>query len=103
MEDVIGSIPQEVRVRLGLLPHTEVEFEVVGDHARIRKTKRSGNVGSRGGRVLSSDTCGTPRGLIPRLASSFSVIAPDYPGFGLSSMPDHASFRLKVPLLTAAT
>lgn len=31
------TIPQEIRNRLGLLPHTEVEFEVTGDHARIRK------------------------------------------------------------------
>lgn len=31
------TIPQDVRNRLGLLPHTEVEFEVVGDFARIRK------------------------------------------------------------------
>ena len=31
------TIPQEVRNRLGLLPYTEVEFEVAGDHARIRK------------------------------------------------------------------
>lgn len=48
------TIPQEVRVRLGLLPHTEVEFEVVGDHARIRKTKRGLSVGARGGRVLDA-------------------------------------------------
>ena len=34
------TIPQKVRNRLGLLPHTEVEFEVAGDHARIRKAKR---------------------------------------------------------------
>ena len=27
------------------------------------------------------------RDLIPRLAQDFHVIAPDYPGFGLSSMP----------------
>ena len=32
------TIPQEIRIRLGLLPHTEVEFELAGDHARIRKT-----------------------------------------------------------------
>jgi len=31
------TIPQEIRVRLGLLPHTRVEFELAGDHARIRK------------------------------------------------------------------
>jgi pimeloyl-ACP methyl ester carboxylesterase len=33
------------------------------------------------------------RNLIPRLAGSFHVIAPDYPGFGQSSMPDHTSYR----------
>jgi len=33
------TIPQEIRERLGLLPHTEVEFELAGDHARIRKAR----------------------------------------------------------------
>lgn len=32
------------------------------------------------------------RNLIPRLAGAFRVVAPDYPGFGQSSMPDHAHF-----------
>ena len=32
------------------------------------------------------------RNLIPRLAGSFRLIAPDYPGYGLSSMPDHNSY-----------
>lgn len=32
------------------------------------------------------------RNLIPRLAGSFRVIAPDYPGFGQSSMPDHTKY-----------
>jgi pimeloyl-ACP methyl ester carboxylesterase len=32
------------------------------------------------------------RNLIPRLAGSFRVIAADYPGYGQSSMPDHASY-----------
>ena len=32
------------------------------------------------------------RNLIPRLAGSFHVVAPDYPGFGQSSMPDHTKF-----------
>jgi len=34
------TIPQDIRNRLGLLPHTEVEFELAKDHARIRKAKR---------------------------------------------------------------
>jgi pimeloyl-ACP methyl ester carboxylesterase len=32
------------------------------------------------------------RGLIPRLAEGYHVVAPDYPGFGQSSMPDRATF-----------
>jgi AbrB family looped-hinge helix DNA binding protein len=33
------TIPQEIRERLGLLPHCEVEFDVVGDSVRIRKAR----------------------------------------------------------------
>jgi pimeloyl-ACP methyl ester carboxylesterase len=33
------------------------------------------------------------RNLIPQLADSFHVIAPDLPGFGFSDAPDHQSFR----------
>jgi pimeloyl-ACP methyl ester carboxylesterase len=32
------------------------------------------------------------RNLIPRLVGSFRIIAPDYPGYGFSSMPDRKSF-----------
>jgi len=32
------------------------------------------------------------RNLIPALADRFHLIAPDYPGFGQSAMPDHAQF-----------
>jgi pimeloyl-ACP methyl ester carboxylesterase len=32
------------------------------------------------------------RNLIPRLAASFRVIAPDYPGYGFSAMPDRKNF-----------
>ena len=34
------TIPQTIRDRLGLLPNTEVEFDVVGDSVRIRKARR---------------------------------------------------------------
>jgi pimeloyl-ACP methyl ester carboxylesterase len=40
------------------------------------------------------------RNLIPRLAGSFHVVAPDYPGFGQSSMPDHQSFAYTFQNLT---
>ncbi|MGV6847433.1 MAG: alpha/beta fold hydrolase [Marinibacterium sp.] len=33
------------------------------------------------------------RNLIPELAESYHVIAPDYPGFGASDMPDAASYE----------
>jgi pimeloyl-ACP methyl ester carboxylesterase len=32
------------------------------------------------------------RNLIPRLSGSFRVVAPDYPGFGQSSMPENTKF-----------
>ena len=35
------TIPQEIRERLGLMPRTEVEFEVEGDAVRIRPARRS--------------------------------------------------------------
>lgn len=40
------------------------------------------------------------RNMIPLLANSFHVVAPDYPGFGLSSMPDHKSFAYTFENLT---
>jgi pimeloyl-ACP methyl ester carboxylesterase len=40
------------------------------------------------------------RNLIPRLAGSFHVIAPDYPGFGQSSMPDREKFAYTFENLT---
>jgi AbrB family looped-hinge helix DNA binding protein len=46
------TIPQEIRNRLGLLPHTDVEFELAGDHARIRKARRQPGEGTRGRLVL---------------------------------------------------
>lgn len=46
------TIPQEIRNALGLLPHTEVEFEVSGDHARIRKARRAEGV--RGQRAVGA-------------------------------------------------
>lgn len=48
------TIPQQVRIRLGLLPHTEVEFELADDHVRIRKVHRSKGWGARGQGALSS-------------------------------------------------
>ena len=33
------TIPLEIRERLGLLPHTEVEFEIDGDSLIIRSIK----------------------------------------------------------------
>lgn len=33
------TIPLAIRQRLGLLPHTEVVFDVVGDSVRVRKAE----------------------------------------------------------------
>jgi pimeloyl-ACP methyl ester carboxylesterase len=40
------------------------------------------------------------RNLIPRLATSWHVVAPDYPGFGQSSMPSHSDFDYSFENLT---
>jgi pimeloyl-ACP methyl ester carboxylesterase len=40
------------------------------------------------------------RNLIPRLAGSFHLIAPDYPGFGQSTMPDRKTFAYTFENLT---
>jgi AbrB family looped-hinge helix DNA binding protein len=48
------TIPQEIRNRLGLLPHTQVEFELAGDHARIRKARHPASEGTRGRLVLEA-------------------------------------------------
>jgi AbrB family looped-hinge helix DNA binding protein len=44
------TIPIEIRERLGLLPHTEVRFEVEGNAVRIVREERS--PGGRGQRLL---------------------------------------------------
>ena len=44
------TIPIEIRERVGLLPHTEVRFEVEGDGVRILRAETS--IGGRGERLL---------------------------------------------------
>jgi AbrB family looped-hinge helix DNA binding protein len=39
------TVPLEIRERLGLLPGTEVEFELVGDWVRLRKARGRGRRG----------------------------------------------------------
>ena len=34
------TIPVEIREKLGLLPNSEVEFEIVGNTVRMRKVRR---------------------------------------------------------------
>jgi antitoxin PrlF len=46
------TIPQEIREQLGLLPNTEVTFDIVDGEARLRKAKRGGKL-SRGDGVIS--------------------------------------------------
>jgi AbrB family looped-hinge helix DNA binding protein len=42
------TIPREIRNQLGLLPRTQVEFELAKDHARIRKASRTAAPGQEG-------------------------------------------------------
>jgi AbrB family looped-hinge helix DNA binding protein len=51
------TIPQNIRERLGLLPWSEVEFDVVGDSVRIRK--KAGSRG-RGERLLEQMRAARP-------------------------------------------
>ena len=46
------TIPQEIREQLGLLPNTEVTFDVVDGEARLRKARAGGKL-SRGDGVIS--------------------------------------------------
>lgn len=46
------TIPVEIREKLGLLPNSEVEFEVVGQAVRIRKVKRAAGTGRRGKSIV---------------------------------------------------
>jgi AbrB family looped-hinge helix DNA binding protein len=46
------TIPVEIREKLGLLPHSEVEFEVVGQAVRIRKVRPAESAGRRGRSIV---------------------------------------------------
>ncbi len=46
------TIPIEIREKLGLLPDTEVEFEVVGTAVRMRKVRSTGRAGRRGKSIV---------------------------------------------------
>jgi AbrB family looped-hinge helix DNA binding protein len=48
------TIPQDIRIKLGLLPQTEVEFELAGDHARIRKARATAGSSTRGRLAVNS-------------------------------------------------
>ena len=54
------TIPQEIRERLGLLPQTEVEFEIDGDAVRIRPARGSN---ARGDALIARMRGVAPRGL----------------------------------------
>ena len=46
------TIPIEIREKLGLLPNTEVEFELVGRAVRLRKARRTKGAGRRGKSIV---------------------------------------------------
>jgi AbrB family looped-hinge helix DNA binding protein len=41
------TIPLEIREELGLLPYTEVEFEIDGDAVKVRKARQTRRRGTR--------------------------------------------------------
>ena len=61
------TIPQEIRQRLGLLPETEVEFEITGDAVQIRKT--------RGGQVRGRTIVAHMRGKATSRMSTEEILA----------------------------
>jgi len=46
------TIPVEIREKLGLLPNSEVEFEIVGNAVRMRKVRRVKDAGRRGKAIV---------------------------------------------------
>jgi AbrB family looped-hinge helix DNA binding protein len=64
------TIPQEIRNRLGLLPHTQVEFELAGDHALIRKSRHPPGESIRGRLAL-----GVLRGTADTRLSTDEILA----------------------------
>lgn len=48
------TIPVEIREKLGLLPNTDVEFEVVGKAVRMRKVRRAKGTGRRGKSIVEA-------------------------------------------------
>lgn len=77
------TIPQEIRNRLGLLPHTKVEFELAGDHARIRKARRLPGESVRGRLALE-----VLRGTADTRMSTEEILALTR---GETELPHHAS------------
>jgi AbrB family looped-hinge helix DNA binding protein len=47
------TIPQHIREALGLLPHSEVEFALVGDSVQVRKKKGKNTKMSRGEMIVA--------------------------------------------------
>ena len=46
------TIPVEIREKLGLLPNSEVEFEIVGNAVRMRKVRRVRDARRRGKSIV---------------------------------------------------
>lgn len=59
------TIPRDIRERLGLLPGTRVEFDVVGNSVRIRKADRQG----RGADLVTRMRAAGKRAGRPRLTT----------------------------------
>jgi AbrB family looped-hinge helix DNA binding protein len=59
------TIPQEIREKLGLLPLTEVVFDIVGESVRIRKKDgRAARGGKSRGQLMLEAMSKAPRPLL---------------------------------------
>jgi AbrB family looped-hinge helix DNA binding protein len=58
------TIPLEIRERLGLMPFTEVEFDIVGDTVRIRKKDGKGSKGKSRGQLMLEAMGKAPKPLL---------------------------------------
>lgn len=91
-DDVTGGSPQTVHHRVAKVEGLDIFYREAGP-------KDAPTILLLHGFPTSSNMF---RNLIPQLATQFHVVAPDYPGFGLSSMPDRHQFAYTFENLTNA-
>lgn len=81
--DAASALPTQVRYRTATIDGVEIAYREAGRQVAPAVVLLHGF-------PTSSHMY---RNLIPALADRYHVIAPDYPGFGQSAMPDRATFK----------